>query len=189
MNFITRHLKRNAFDGIRAGTIVELGAGTGANFAYVPSGSTVIAVEPNLAMHERLRRSAERADVDVELLVAPAESIPLPDDSVDEVIATLVLCTVSDPDLVLAEVRRILRPGGTLRFVEHVAAHPASPRRWVQGLVARPWAFVFEGCDSRRDTPAAIERAGFSDVVLRRRRLRWSVFFPANSAVWGVATN
>ena len=181
--------KRNAFEGLRSGTIVELGAGTGANFQFIPAGSRLIAIEPSIAMHARLQRNAVQQQIDLELLAVPAESIPLPDDSVDEVIASLVLCTVSDPEKVLTEIRRILRPGGTFRFVEHVAAHPASPRRWLQSILARPWAWLFEGCDTRRNTARIIVSAGFADLTLQFRRFRHSLFLPVNSAIWGIATN
>ena len=181
--------KRNAFEGLRSGTIVELGAGTGANFQFIPVGSRLIAIEPSIAMHARLQRNAVQQQIDLELLAVPAESIPLPDDSVDEVIASLVLCTVSDPEKVLTEIRRILRPGGTFRFVEHVAAHPASPRRWLQSILARPWAWLFEGCDTRRNTARTIFSAGFADLTLQFRRFRHSLFLPVNSAIWGIATN
>jgi len=189
VNHVAQVHKRNAFNGLKAGTIVELGAGTGANFRYIPEGSRLIAIEPNAAMHTRLQRNAKARKVDIELLASPGENIPLADDSVDEVIATLVLCTVTDPEKVLTEIRRILRPGGTFRFVEHIAAHPASPRRWIQWLVARPWAWLFEGCDTQRDTAGAVANAGFSRVIVESKRFRHSVFFPVNSAVWGLATN
>ena len=73
--------------------------------------------------------------------VAPGEAIPLDDGSVDAVICSLVLCTVATPPAVLAEIKRVLRPGGTFRFVEHVAARPISPRRWLQRILQRPWAW------------------------------------------------
>ena len=164
-NHVARVHKRNAFEGLKAGTIVELGAGTGANFRYIPLGSHLIAIEPSVAMHDRLQRNATEQQINLELLASPGENIPLADDSVDDVIATLVLCTVTDPGQVLSEVRRILRPGGTFRFVEHIGAHPASPRRWIQWLVARLWAWLFEGCDTQRDTAEAINKAGFFGVV------------------------
>lgn len=188
-NFIANAHKRSAFGGIEAGHILELGAGTGANFSYVPTGSMLTALEPSPAMHERLRRRAEEHGVSFELVSAPAEAIPLEDNSVDTVICSLVLCTVDDPAAVLREVRRVLRPGGTMRFVEHVAARPASPRRWLQRTISRPWAWVFEGCQLCRDTAAAIDAAGFDVVDIHQRRFRLSVFVPVNSAIHGIATN
>ncbi|MEO1060496.1 MAG: class I SAM-dependent methyltransferase [Actinomycetota bacterium] len=187
INHVTRASKAAAFAGIEAGDIVELGPGVGANFDYLPSGSTVIAVEPNRAMHDHLRRRAAERDVTVELVTAPAATIPLPDASVDEVLCSLVLCTVDDQEAALAEVRRILRCGGRFRFVEHVAAPVWSPRRWLQHTLRRPWKWVYEGCDLCRDTAAAIETAGFGRVDLHHRRMRRSAFVPVNSTIHGVA--
>lgn len=187
INHVTRPHKRCAFADMTAGTILELGAGTGANTAYLPRGAQLLALEPNLAMHERLHARCRRADVSVTVIPGRAEQIPLPDDSVDEVICSLVLCTVSDPEQVLAEVRRVLRAGGRFRFVEHVASPRRGARQLVQRLIRRPWAWVFEGCRLDRHTPEILTRAGFTDLSLTRRRLRWSVFYPVNSAVWGIA--
>lgn len=113
--------------------------------------------------------------------------MPLPDDSVDTVVCSLVLCTVTDPEAAVAEIRRVLRPGGTFRFVEHVAAHPFSPRRWIQSTITRPWSWVFEGCQLSRDTAALIDAAGFAEVDMRRGRLRFSVFIPVNTVISGWA--
>jgi SAM-dependent methyltransferase len=99
-----------------------------------------------------------------------------------------VLCTVDDPARTVAEVLRVLRPGGRFRFVEHVAARPASPRRWVQWTLARPWAWIYEGCQLSRDTGRLIETAGFSRTDVERHRFRRSLFFPVNSAISGIAT-
>lgn len=188
INIITGTHKRRAFADLRRGVIVELGPGVGANFSFIPRGSRVLAVEPNEAMHPRLAVRAIGKGVDLELVKAPAEALPIPDSSVDEVICSLVLCTVDDPARTLAEVLRVLRPGGSFRFVEHVAAHPASPRRWIQTTIAKPWSWVFEGCSLCRDTGRLIEQAGFARTEINRRRLRRSIFFPVNTAIWGTAT-
>jgi SAM-dependent methyltransferase len=187
INHITARHKTSAFAGIDGERIVELGAGVGANFDHLPHGSTIVAVEPNEAMHDALRLRAEERGVILELVGARAERLPLPDASVDEVICSLVLCTVDDPDAAVDEVRRVLRPGGRFRFVEHVAAPSWSPRRWLQHVIRRPWSWVFEGCDLCRDTGALVELAGFSEVELRRGRLRRSAFVPVNTVVSGVA--
>lgn len=188
INFITRKHKGSAFAEIRRGDVVELGPGVGANFSFVPSGSRLLAVEPNEAMHTGLIRRADERGLDIELIHASAEDLPMPDSSVDEVICSLVLCTVDDPTAAVAEVLRVLRPGGTFRFVEHVAAHPASPRRWIQAAIARPWSWIYEGCELCRDTGHLIEHAGFNRVAIDRHRLRQSVFFPVNTAISGTAT-
>jgi SAM-dependent methyltransferase len=188
INHISRRHKAAAFADVASSQVVELGAGVGANLAYLPEGVHLIAVEPSLRMHDALRQRASDAGVELTLIPHGAEAIPLSDASVDEVICSLVLCTVEDPARVLAEVRRILRPGGRFRFVEHVAAPGWSPRRWLQHTIRRPWAWLYEGCDLERDTAAEVLAAGFSDVALQRGRLQRSAFIPVNSVVWGIAT-
>ena len=188
INHIAAHHKASAFEGIAPGRIVEIGAGVGANFDYLPAGAAVVAVEPNHAMHDALRRRADERGIQLELIGAGAEHLQLPDASVDEVICSLVLCTVSDPAATVTEIARILRPGGHFRFVEHVAAPQWSPRRWLQHGVRRPWSWLFEGCDLCRDTATLVERSGFQSVQLRRGRLRQSFFVPVNSVVSGRAT-
>jgi ubiquinone/menaquinone biosynthesis C-methylase UbiE len=187
INHIAGDHKRQAFAGLAGRRVLEIGAGTGANLHLLPPGVELIAVEPNLQMHDRLRERCAAAGVDVTVLPTGAESIPLPDGSVDEIICSLVLCTVDDPDLAIAEVRRVLRPGGRFRFVEHVAAPRPGPRQAMQRLIRRPWGWLFEGCDPGRHTAASLERAGFGSVHIERRRFRQSLFWPVNTAVWGIA--
>ncbi|MCO8126474.1 class I SAM-dependent methyltransferase [Acidimicrobiia bacterium EGI L10123] len=187
LNHITRQHKRSAFADIAAGAVVELGAGVGANFAHLPPGSSVLAVEPSEAMHAQLEARAAARGLDLTVIGAYGEDLPIPDASVDEVLCSLVLCTVDDPEAVLAEIRRILRPGGRFRFVEHVAAPSWSPRRWLQHAIRRPWSWVFEGCDLCRDTARTIEGAGFREVAIRRARLKRSAFVPVNTAISGCA--
>lgn len=186
-NHIGRSHKRSAFEGLAAGTVLEIGAGVGANVGYLAPSSELLALEPNLAMHDRLRARCARAGVPVTIIPAVAERIPLADGSVDEVICSLVLCTVEEPEKALAEIRRVLRPGGRFRFVEHVAAPRRGPRRLVQRVLRRPWAWVFEGCHLDRHTADLISRAGFAEVTIEHQSFRRSVFYPVNSAVWGVA--
>jgi ubiquinone/menaquinone biosynthesis C-methylase UbiE len=188
INHVARRHKIGAFAGITSDEVVELGAGVGANLAYLREGTHLIAVEPSLQMHDELRRRAHEAGIDLTLLPHGAEELPLPDASVDEIICSLVLCTVEDPDRVLAEVRRVLRPGGRFRFVEHAAAPRWSPRRWLQRAIRRPWAWLYEGCTLDRDTAARLEVAGFGHVIVQPERFHRSAFYPVNSAIWGVAT-
>ena len=186
--FLERQLgghKRRVFAELPR-TVVELGSGVGANLAYLPAGATLVAIEPNRPMHRRLRAAAERSGVDLDLRERPAEDTGLPDGSADTVISSLVLCTVRDPAEVLAEVRRILRPGGTFRFVEHVAAPAGTPTRALQRVLRRPWAWTFEGCSCERDLAGVLRAAGFSRVDLRPYRLR-SPFVPFNTQIAGIA--
>jgi SAM-dependent methyltransferase len=181
---LRRHKRRVFADLPR--TVVELGSGVGANLRYLPTGSTLVAVEPNPHMHRRLRAAAERAGVRLDLRERGAEFTGLPDHSVDTVISSLVLCTVREPAEVLAEVRRILRPGGTFRFVEHVAAPPGTLTRWLQRALRRPWGWTFEGCSCERDLAASVRAAGFARVEIEPFRLH-TPFVPFNTQIAGVA--
>jgi ubiquinone/menaquinone biosynthesis C-methylase UbiE len=149
-------------------TIVELGPGSGANFRYYPVGTRVIAVEPNPMMLKRMYAQAVRYGVEIDLRHAGAEGMEVESESADLVVATLVLCTVRDPEQVLSEVRRVLRPGGRFAFLEHVAAEPGSRLRKVQETVRRPWAWLGEGCQLNRDAARTIENAGFSRLEIER---------------------
>jgi SAM-dependent methyltransferase len=180
-----RHHKRRVFAEL-PDTVVELGSGVGANIRYLRPGSTLVAIEPNLPMHRRLRAAAERHGVRLDLRDRLAERTGLPDHSVDSVISSLVLCTVTDPVEVLAEVRRILRPGGTFRFVEHVAARTGTPTRTLQRALRRPWAWTFEGCSCERDLAGLLRAAGFARVDIEPYRLH-TPFVPFNTQIAGVA--
>jgi SAM-dependent methyltransferase len=147
-------------------TVVELGSGTGANFRYLREGTHLIAVEPNIHMHPALERNARDAGIVLEVLTGGAERIDLPDSSVEAVICTLVLCTVQDPARALAEVRRILKPGGRFLCLEHVHAAPDSSLRTLQHAIRAPWRWAFEGCDLCRDTGPMLREAGFRDVQI-----------------------
>ncbi|HEV7713399.1 MAG TPA: methyltransferase domain-containing protein [Asanoa sp.] len=167
-------------------TVVELGAGVGANLRYLRPGSTLVAIEPNTPMHRRLRTAAARRGVHLELRDSLAERTDLPDQSADSVISSLVLCTVANPADVLAEIRRILRPGGTFRFVEHVAATAGTPTRTLQRALRRPWAWAFEGCSCERDLAGLLRNAGFARVDIEPYRLH-TPFVPFNTQIAGIA--
>lgn len=135
------------------GRTVELGAGTGLNYEHYPDAVTeLIVTEPFPPMVKQLR---ERAGGNTEVIEAPADRLPLPDSSADTIVSTLVLCTVDDVPATLAEVARVLRPGGRLLFAEHVRSDDPKLARW-QDRLERPWKFVGHGCRCNRDTLAAI---------------------------------
>ena len=167
-------------------SVVELGSGVGANLRYLPAGARLTAIEPNPYMHARLRRAARRRRVDLEIRSVVGERIDLPDASAEAVISSLVLCTVTDPVAVLAEIRRILRPGGRFSFAEHVVARPRTPTRWSQRILRRPWAWVFEGCSCERDLASLITSAGFTSVDVYPYRIH-SPFVPFNTHIAGTA--
>lgn len=168
------------------GAIVEIGAGVGANFPYFKTGTHVIAVEPNPHMHRGLRRKAKRSGLPLSILSSGAEAIDLSDNTVDAVVSTLVLCTVDDPARVLSEIRRILRPGGRFIFIEHVAAPSRSWRRHLQNAVHGPWRYLFEGCNTNRDTHATLCAAGFQEIEIEEYVMK-SPFLPVNTQIAGVA--
>jgi SAM-dependent methyltransferase len=114
--------KRRLLGGL-AGTVVEIGPGTGLNLAYLPRGVRYVGLEPNPHVHARIRAAARRHGHAAEVRGAPAEASGLPDACADAVVSTLVLCSVDDPQAVLREVQRLLRPGGRFVFIEHVATH------------------------------------------------------------------
>ncbi len=160
-----------------AGRVVEVGAGHGLNFAHYPTAVTeVVAIEPEPHLRELASEAAARAPVPVTVVDGVADSLPLPDDSCDAAVCSLVLCSVADRDAALAEVRRVLRPGGELRFYEHVLADTPGLAR-VQRVLNVVHPFLAGGCHITRDTEAAIERAGFE--IVRIRRFRFAPMLPS----------
>lgn len=161
--------RRETLAGL-SGRVVELGAGNGRNFAFYPPAVTeIVAVEPEPYLRERAEEAASLASAPVQVVDAAADPLPFGDESFDAAVACLVLCTVPDQSRALAELRRVLRPGGELRFYEHVHAR-RQPLRAILELADRStlWPRIAGGCHPTRETLAAIEAAGF--VVERSRR-------------------
>jgi ubiquinone/menaquinone biosynthesis C-methylase UbiE len=149
------------------GRVLEIGVGTGLSFPHYPAEVELTAVEPSAPMLRRARQRAEELGRNVTFVQAPAERLPFADGSFDTAVSLVVLCSVSEPDAVLAELRRVLRPGGRLLFSEHVRSDdPAVAHR--QDRYARPWAWFACGCHPNRDTLAAVEAAGFELVEVER---------------------
>ncbi|MDP6719979.1 MAG: class I SAM-dependent methyltransferase, partial [Pirellulaceae bacterium] len=162
--------KRELFASL-SGSVMEIGPGTGANLAYVPEGSRWIGIEPNHYMHDQLREKAGKHDIEAEFAVASAEGIAVDDETIDCVVCTLVLCSVTDPSQVLAEVKRVLRPGGRFYFIEHVAAPKKTWLRFSQGVIRPVWRFCADGCCPDRETGVTIDRAGFGLVEMKNFRV------------------
>ena len=141
--------------------VVEIGPGTGANLRYYPRGTALTAVEPNPAMHPRLRNEAARRGIALTIRGLKGEALDLPDESVPAVVGTLVLCSVDSPRRVVAEIHRVLTPGGKFLFLEHVAALEGSSLNRFQALLARPWQWLFDGCHLNRETHTVLAQAGF----------------------------
>lgn len=144
-----------------SGRVIEVGAGNGLNFKHYPETVTeVLAVEPDDALRALAETAATTAAVPVRVVPGHSDALPAEDAGFDAAVASLVLCSVHDPTSALAELHRILRPGGELRFYEHVR----SDRPWigrVEDVIQPLWSRVAGGCHPNRDTLAAIRSGGF----------------------------
>jgi ubiquinone/menaquinone biosynthesis C-methylase UbiE len=138
------------------GATLEIGAGTGLNVALYPEAVTrLVLSEPDPHMRRRLERRVETSGRDAEIVDASAQELPFPDAAFDTVVVTLVLCSVPSQETALAEVARVLEPGGRLLFLEHVRSDEPRVAR-TQDLI-RPVTSFLAGCNPNRDTLAAIE--------------------------------
>jgi ubiquinone/menaquinone biosynthesis C-methylase UbiE len=139
------------------GATLELGAGTGLNLRHYPDAVTeLVLTEPDSHMARRLRSRVADAGRPVEVVEAPAERLPLEDARFDTAVVTLVLCTVKEPAQALAEIARVLKPGGRLLFIEHVRADASGLVRW-QDRLERPWGWIAGGCHPNRDTVGSLD--------------------------------
>lgn len=174
---ITR-LRRENLDGL-TGRVLEIGAGAGTNFAYYPDTvEQVVAIEPEEHLFEHAQRAAAAAPVPVSVTEKTGEALandPAGEEPFDAVVCSLVLCTVNDPDLVVSQAFSHLKPGGELRYLEHVAS-AGTLGRVQRAADATVWPRLFGNCHTHRDTESVIEAAGFE--VQSRRRLwtlpRWA---------------
>ena len=138
------------------GRVLDLGSGTGRNLPLLPHGTQAVAVDPSLDV---LRRAKRRGPT-VTFVGARAEALPFRNAVFDTVLSGLVFCSVGDPPRGLAEVKRVLRPDGQLRMLEHVRSQIPWRAR-LQDLIQPLWTWAAGGCHPNRDTEAAVERAGF----------------------------
>jgi ubiquinone/menaquinone biosynthesis C-methylase UbiE len=160
-------LERGGFQAIRQqllrqarGKVLEIGAGTGANFPYYREAEHVIALDPARSMVERSLPRATQATVPIEVIVASAEALPVPDHTFDTVVGTLVFCTIPDPRQALCELQRISKPAGTALLFEHVRVqHPLAGR--LQEWLTPVWRRLAGGCHVNRNPLALLTQAGF----------------------------
>ncbi|HEU0023285.1 MAG TPA: class I SAM-dependent methyltransferase [Thermoleophilaceae bacterium] len=149
--------------GSASGRTLEIGAGTGLNLAHYPDAVTALVLtepDPHMAKRLRSRLQASPPTVgSVEVVEAGAGELPFEDGSFDTVVGTLVLCTVRDPTRAVADIRRVLRPGGRFLYLEHVRDEAGTRRAGWQDRVERPWAWVAGGCHPNRDTGRLIASA------------------------------
>jgi SAM-dependent methyltransferase len=159
-------LKRTLI-GLLRGTVLEIGAGAAAQFERMDPQVRWLGLEPATRVRRRLARHAAEHGRPGSVLAGRAEALPLADGSLDAVLSSVVLCSVGDQERALAEIRRVLRPGGLFVFFEHVGAPEGS---W-QSRIQQAWApcsrLLDAGCDPRRPTAGLIDAAGFDSVDLR----------------------
>ncbi len=179
--------RRRLLDGV-AGHVLEIGAGTGISFADYPAAVTaLVAAEPEPYLRGLAQDAARRAPVPVTVIDAPAEQLPLPDDAFDAAVAARVLCSVHDLGRALAELSRVVRPGGELRFYEHVVSD-RPPRARAQRALDLIWPHLAGGCHTSRDTTRAIIAAGFEIERSERFHFRPTpLAAPTSTYVLGLA--
>ena len=178
--FYDRALKATEENGLGAmrvellagarGRVIEVGAGTGVNVDLYAAGiEDLTLAEPDPHMAARLRARLETGEgahagavmqAPKHLIEAPAEALPFADATFDTAVATLVLCTIPDPVAALAELARVLKPGGRLLFIEHVRSDDPDRARW-QDRLEKPWRFMADGCHCNRDTEANLRASAF----------------------------
>lgn len=161
--------KRSLFGELR-GSVLEIGPGAGVNLCHYGPGLRWIGVEPNPYMRAYLRKEAERRGLQLDMRAGVAEQLEVPDQSVDAVVCTLVLCSVHDVERVLKEIKRVLKPGAHFVFIEHVAAPRGTWMRRLQDWFTPVLAYFAVGCHPNRETWTSIVAAGFSKTMIQHFR-------------------
>lgn len=179
-------LKRSLLRNLQ-GKVLEIGPGAGSNFRYYPTDIHWIGVEPNAFMYPYLRQEAEHYGLkQIEIYGEMAEALSAANGSIETVVSTHVLCSVNNLDKTLQEIKRVLKPGGTFVFIEHVAAAGGTWTRSIQDAVKPVWKTLFDNCHPNRETWKALEDAGFANVSYQGCQLAFPVVSPH---IFGIATN
>jgi ubiquinone/menaquinone biosynthesis C-methylase UbiE len=167
-----RQWRADLLEGV-SGEVLEVGAGTGLNVShYGPGVTRLVLAEPDRFMRSKLQQRAQSTKVPTEVVDSGVDPIAFPDESFDVVVSTLVLCSVPDEDAALAEIHRVLRPGGKLVYLEHIAAIENPKRHRWQARIEPVWKRMAGNCHLTRTTDQAIPAAGFELVEARRESIR-----------------
>jgi ubiquinone/menaquinone biosynthesis C-methylase UbiE len=165
---VHQELRRQALARLR-GSVIEVGAGDGRSFEHYPATvDRVLAVEPDATARAAAQERADAAKVPITIVEGDAGSLPAEDESFDAAVVMGVLCTVPDPSAALRELRRVVVPGGELRFWEHVRSRNPAFRVFQHAVDALIWTRSLGGCRTTRDTESAIRSAGFQIETLDR---------------------
>jgi ubiquinone/menaquinone biosynthesis C-methylase UbiE len=163
--------KRRALLTRARGRTLEIGAGTGVNLELYPDSVTeLVLTEPDGHMRQQLEKKLAAVGRRAEVVDAGGECLPFPDADIDTVVATLVLCTIPDPQAVLGEIARVLKPEGRLLFLEHVRAEDPKTAR-LQDRFERPWGWFGRGCHPNRDTLATLEASALEVADVEHDRM------------------
>lgn len=154
---------RKRIAGKAEGQVLEIGSGTGANFPLYTKADMVHAIEPDSAMRKKSLIRAKRAKVPIKTYEVKAEGLPFPEDTFDTVVATLVFCTIPQPEKALQEIRRVSKPGASVLFLEHVRSDNGKAGR-LQDALTPLWQKVAGGCQLNRDTLRTIQQSGLTVV-------------------------
>ncbi|QHA03328.1 methyltransferase domain-containing protein [Streptomyces broussonetiae] len=173
-----------------SGRVIEVGAGNGLNFAHYPAAvAEVVAIEPEPLLRQLALEAALRAQVPVDVVPGAAEALPVKSEAFDAVVLSLVLCSVRDVARALGEVRRVLRPGGEVRFFEHGRGGGRVMTLTQQALDRTVWPALFGGCHVAREPVAALREAGFElgpyqKLLLPKTGLRTPTSFATLGVAW-----
>ncbi len=159
-----------------SGDVLEIGAGTGANINFYPADVNLILAEPDKNMRKQIEFKISKNKLkDISVSASSAEQIEAKDESFDFVISSLVCCSVTNLELALLEINRVLKPGGSLAFLEHVGAKVGSKRRRWQNLINPFWRKLAGNCHLNRETESAILSAGFTINEIKRESMRKAI--------------
>jgi len=172
---------------LATGRVLEIGIGSGLNIPFYDAQKVehLWGLDPSAEMWSIAQKNAQEHHIDAEFIQSGAESIPLDDNSADTVMMTYTMCTIPDVPAALDEIKRVLKPGGTLIFCEHGKAPDKSVERW-QNRVNPLWKMLAGGCNINRPIPTLLEQGGFKSTDMQTIYLPgWK---PATFNYWGTAS-
>ncbi|MBX9258157.1 class I SAM-dependent methyltransferase [Desmonostoc muscorum CCALA 125] len=176
--------KRSLFANLQ-GKVLEISPRDGSNLPYYPQNIHLIGMELDLEMHSYLQKQAKKLGLNIDLRIGNAEWLDAEDNSIDTVVTTLLFCSVPNINYTLQAILRVLKPGGRLLFIEHIAAPQGTLLRKMQNTISPIWKILADNCHPDRETWIALEKAGFTSVNYENFEAGLSIVSPH---IIGVAT-